>query len=458
MIFDPSIFRAYDMRGIYPSQMNEKVAYAAGQAFVSVTGAKKVAVGRDVRATGVSLQNAMIQGIVDAGADAINIGVISTEMLYYAAGTLDCDGGLSVTASHNPSQWNGIKCIGKNAAPMTRDDQLGEMYEFIQSSRRLEQFEKGTVHEVNILPEYITYLEKFTPTISQPIRIVANPNFGANGKVVDGVTSSLPLTIKRLNWNEDGTFPKGTPDPSLPKNRREICELVVSEKAHFGVAWDADADRCFFYDEKGRAIHSYYVSAMLIKHFLGEEPGQAIVVERRLTWANIDAIKEGGGKHVFTKVGHSYIKRSMRENNAIFGGESSGHFYFRDFFYCDNGIIPFLVLLKLFSEHISSGGVVSDLHDYYLEHYPISQEMNYITDKAEAIMTDAAATFSDAEQDTSEGLSIEYSDWRINIRRSATEPVMRVNIEARNQTEMDAKKEELHTYFTEHGAMLRDDE
>lgn len=458
MIFDSSIFRSYDIRGIYPDQINEDVAYATGQAFVAVTGAKNVVVGRDVRSSGVSLQQAVIRGILDAGANAINIGVISTEMLYFAAGTLDCDGGLSVTASHNPPEWNGIKSIGKGATPMTRDEKLGEIYEFIQSGKIVKAEHCGTVSEVDVLEDYVKFLQPFLPNLRQTLKLVANPNFGANGKVVDKILSSLPLDVTRLNWNEDGTFPKGTPDPSLPKNRKELTELVVSDQAHFGVAWDADADRCFFYDEKGRAIHSYYTTALQIKYFLEKEPRSTIVAEPRLTWANTAAITEGGGTEVYTKTGHTYIKQSMRANNAVFGGESSGHFYFRDFFYCDNGLIPFLIVLGLFAEEIEKGGSVSALHDYYLENYPISGEMNYITEKAEEIMSDIAQKYSDADQDTLEGISIEYPEWRVNVRRSATEPVMRVNIEARNPEELALRIKELSTYFESFGAKLRNDE
>jgi phosphomannomutase len=332
MTYDQSIFRAYDMRGTYPDQMNEAVAYAAGQAFVQVMGAKKVAVGRDVRATGVSLQEALIKGITEAGADVIEIGVISTEMLYFAAGSLDCDGGLSVTASHNPAQWNGIKLIGKDALPITREEKLGEIYAFINAGTVITGERTGTVEHIDLLPRYAEYLQKFVPANLPQLKIAVNPNFGANGKVVDAATAHLPLEIARLNWNEDGTFPKGTPDPMLPKNRAEVEALIVSEKANFGVAFDADADRCFFYDEQGRWFHGYYVTAMLIDHFLKEEPGGTAIIERRLVWANYDAAKENGGTAVLSLTGHGYFKKSMRDTKAIFGGEMSGHFYYRDFF------------------------------------------------------------------------------------------------------------------------------
>lgn len=458
MIYDQSIFRAYDVRGLYPSQMNEKVAYAAGQAFVHVMEAKRVAIGRDVRATGVSLQQAMIQGVIDAGAVALDIGVVSTEMLYFASGELDCDGGLSVTASHNPAEWNGFKCVGKGGVPLVKEGKLGELYDFIQSNRKIEQFEKGSVEKVDLLPLYVDYLKKFVPADLPTLKVVANPNFGPNGKVVDRLVEGLPLDIVRLNWEENGTFPKGTPDPMLLKNRREIMERVVQENAHFGAAWDADADRCFFYDEKGRWFNGYYISALLIKHFLGQEPGAAIIAERRLTQANIDAAKEGDGKIIYSRTGHGYIKKAMRDNHAIVGGEASGHYYFRDFFSCDNGLITFLTILGIFADEIKKGGTVSNLLDHYLEKYPISGELNYTTPRAKEIIELVREKYADSQQDMSDGLSLDYPEWHLSLRSSSNEPVLRMNIEARNQAELDARLHDMQELLTKEGAELRNDE
>ncbi|MEI6477522.1 MAG: phosphomannomutase/phosphoglucomutase [bacterium] len=458
MIYDPSIFRAYDVRGIYPGQMNEKVAYAAGQAFVQVMGAKRVLVGRDVRSTGPSLQAAAIEGIRDAGATAIDIGVISTEMLYFASATLDCDGGLSITASHNPAEWNGFKCVSKNGIPLTRDEKLGEIYDFIQSSRSIEQFEKGKLETVDLLPAYSEYLHKFLPADLPMLSIVANVNFGANGKVVDAAVAPLTeLTVSRLNWNEDGTFPKGPPDPMQAKNRAELCQQIIDEGADFGVAWDADADRCFLYDEKGRWFHGYYISAFLVKHFLEENPGATAVVERRLAWANIDAAKEAGGKTEYSLTGHGFFKRTMREFDAVFGAETSGHFYFKDFWYCDNGMLTFLTALKIFGKHIKGGGTVSDLLDYYLEHYPISGELNFTTDMGKEIIKKATTKYSDAKQDLADGISAEYPDWRLNLRLSNGEPLMRMNLEARSQEKLKEAQDELMQFLTAEGAQLRNE-
>jgi phosphomannomutase len=457
MIFDHSLFRAYDIRGTYPNHMNEQVAYAAGQALVRVMGAKNVVVGRDVRASGLSLVDSMIRGITDAGANAINVGVISTEMLYYAAATLECDGGMSITASHNPSQWNGIKFIGAQAVALTKEDKLGEIYDHMNSGEKISEFTKGTVSEQNLLPGYTSFLKRFTPENTPQMKIVANVNFGANGKVVDAALQGLPIELIKLNWEEDGTFPKGTPDPLLPSNYKEITSLVQSEHAAFGVAWDADADRCFFYDEKGRFFHGYYITALLIEHFL-KAGGKKVVCERRLTWANVSAAKDNGGEVVWSRTGHGYIKHAMRSNDAVFGGETSGHYYYKDAFFCDNGLVTFLIVMDIFAKEIAAGRTVSSILDHYMEDYPISlEELNYITEDAATIIQAAAEKYPDAEQNHEDGLSVEYAMWRFNLRMSSNEPVLRLNFEARTREELETRKTELTSFIEGFGAKLRND-
>jgi phosphomannomutase len=456
--FDPSIFRAYDMRGTYPDQMNEEVAYAAGQAFVSVMGAKTVVVGRDVRGSGVELMDAVIRGATDAGADVIAIGVISTEMLYFAAATLDCQGGMSLTASHNPKEWNGIKFIGPGAQPLTRDEKLGEIYEQMQHAPAVHAAVKGTVRELDLTKEYIAYLQQFVPADLPSLKVVANVNFGANGQYVDALAATLPLDLVRLNWEQDGTFPKGTPDPLLPKNRAEICARIVTEQAAFGVAWDADADRCFFYDEQGRFFHGYYITALLIRHFLALESGAKAIGERRLLWANLAAAQAAGGELVLSRTGHGYIKQAMRANQAVFGGESSGHYYYRDYFFCDSGLVTFLVVLGIFAEELRAGRSVSALLDTYLEQYPISlDELNYTAQDAAGIIKDAAEKYSDGEQNHEDGLTVDLPDWHFNLRSSSNEPVLRLNLEAKTPALRDAHLAEMRTFIESFGAVLRDD-
>ena len=455
--YDPSIFRAYDVRGIYPTQMNEQVAYAAGQAFVVITGAKRVVVGRDVRSTGESIQAALIQGVRDTGATAIEVGVISTEMLYFAAGTLDCDGGMSVTASHNPAEWNGIKFIGQGAIPLTREGQLGEIYDFIRSGREIKQFEPGPLEHEDLLSGYIAFLKKFTPTDLPPLKVVINTNFGANGKIVDKALEGLPIEVTRLNWPEDGTFPKGTPDPLLPKNRIELSETIVREGANFGVAFDADADRAFFYDEQGRPFHGYYIGALLSSYFLKNEPGATIVYDPRLTWAVEAAVAEGHGTAYLSKTGHGYIKQSMRAQHAIYGLENSGHFYYRDFFGCDCGMLTFLLVAKLFGEQIKAGHAVSEILDQYQEQFPSSDELNYITDKAIEIVGAFKEKYANAKIGTLDGVSIEYPDFRFNVRLSNNEPIMRLNLEAKTPELLTEKLAEVNAFIESYGATLRND-
>jgi phosphomannomutase len=460
--FDSSIFRAYDIRGIYPSQINKEVAYAAGQAFVKVKGAKKVVVGRDVRPSGIELQQAAIQGILDAGAEVIEIGVISTEMLYFAAATLQCDGGMSLTASHNPAEWNGIKFIAEKAIPLTKDGDLGKIYQEMQNGEPSVVENPGSISHLDLLPEYKYFLRQhFVPKLlpERPLKIVANTNFGADGRIIDSVFEDLPLTWHKLNWPADGTFPKGAPDPMLPKNRQEISQMVIAKKADFGAAWDADADRVFFYDEKGRFFHAYYITALLIKHFLEIAKGATVVVEPRLIWANQAAAAENGGVLVFSRTGHGFIKAAMRANQAIFGGESSGHYYYRDFFYCDNGLVSFFTVWEIFAKTIKEGGKVSELLDYYLQNYPISlEEMNYLTTRADEIATAAKAKYADGVLTEIDGISIEYPEWRFNLRMSSNEPVLRLNVEARNQAELELRKKELMELIEGFGAQLRNDD
>lgn len=457
MPFDKSLYRAYDIRGIYPSVIHEEFAYLCAQAFARVMEAKKVAVGRDVRTSGASMQQAAIQGLVDMGVEVLDLGVISTEMLYFASGTLDIDGGFALTASHNPREWNGFKFVGKKGQPLVREGKLGEIYADVDTATPVKVETPGTVTPTPLLEQYAEYLQRYVPADLPALKLVGNVNFGANGKFVDAAIATHPIEMIRLNWNEDGNFPKGTPDPLLPSNRKEISERIVTEGAHFGVAWDADADRCFFYDEKGRSFAGYYINALLIEHFLTREPGAAVVVEPRQIWATEAAAAAGGGTAVTSRTGHGFIKATMRQANAIFGGENSGHFYYRDFWYCDNGIITFLTVLGIFAEQIKRGGTVSELLDKYKTDYPASEELNFITDDAKGIIAALQARHPDAELSQIDGVSLAEGDWRCNLRMSQNEPVLRLNVEARTPGALEAREADLLAFILGHGASLRDD-
>ena len=457
MPFDTSLYRAYDIRGIYPSVINEEFAYICAQAFARVMQAKKVAVGRDVRTSGASMQKAAMQGLVDLGVEVLDLGVISTEMLYFASGILDIDGGFALTASHNPREWNGFKFVGKKGQPLVREGKLGEIYADADAATPQKVATPGTVTETPLLAQYAEYLQQYVPADLPALKLVGNVNFGANGKFVDAAIAKLPIELIRLNWNEDGNFPKGTPDPLLPSNRKEICERIVTESANFGVAWDADADRCFFYDEKGRAFAGYYINGLLIEHFLKREPGAAVVIEPRQIWATEAAALVGNGKAVTSRTGHGFIKATMRQANAIFGGENSGHFYYRDFWYCDNGIITFLTVMGIFAQQIKSGGTVSQLLDDYMSRYPASEELNFITSDAKGIIAGLQARYPNAELSQIDGVSLAEGNWRCNLRMSQNEPVLRLNVEARTPEALAEHEADLLAYILGCGATLRDD-
>jgi phosphomannomutase len=459
MPFDPSLFRAYDIRGIYPSVIHEDFAYVCAQAFVKVMNAKTVLVGRDVRVSGPSMQAAAIRGLIDMGVKVIDLGEISTEMLYFASGYLEgVDGGFASTASHNPREWNGFKFVGKAGQPLTREDKLGEIYDEIKKEQRFKSETPGTIEKIDLCDAYAEYLKQYVPKNVPNLKIVGNVNFGANGRFVDAALGHLPeVSMVRLNWNPDGTFPKGTPDPLLPSNRKEVTARIQSESADFGVAWDADADRCFFYDEQGRAIPGYYINAMLISHFLESEPGASFVIEPRQLWATESAAQLGGGKTVISRTGHGFIKAMMRESGAIFGGENSGHFYYRDFWKCDNGIITFLTVLDVFSKKIASGGKVSEILDAYREKYPASEEINFITDRAAEIIEGLKSRHADASLSTIDGVSLDAGEWRCNLRMSQNEPVLRLNVEAKTPAGLAEREKDLVGYIESFGAHIRDD-
>jgi phosphomannomutase len=419
-----------------------------------------VIVGRDVRVSGPSLQKSAIQGLLDMGVKVIDLGEISTEMLYFASGYLEgVDGGFAQTASHNPREWNGFKFVGKAGLPLTREDKLGEIYEQIKKEEKFTSETPGTLETIDLCDAYAEYLKKFVPQSLPKLKIVGNVNFGANGRFVDAALAKhLPdVEMVRLNWNPDGTFPKGTPDPLLPSNRIEIEARIQSESADFGVAWDADADRCFFYDEKGRAIPGYYINAMLITYFLSVEPGASFVIEPRQIWATEAAAEKGGGKTVVSRTGHGFIKAVMRSSGAIFGGENSGHFYYRDFWKCDNGIITFLTAMGIFGKKIADGGKVSEILDAYRVAFPASEEINFITDRAKEIIDGLQGRHPEATVTTIDGVSLETPTWRCNLRMSQNEPVLRLNVEAKTPAGLTEREADLIAYIEGFGAKIRDD-
>ncbi|MCL5410951.1 MAG: phosphomannomutase/phosphoglucomutase [Patescibacteria group bacterium] len=446
--FDPAIFKAYDIRGIYPNQIDNDIAYAMGQGYASVIKpAKPVVIGCDVRLHSEELKDAMIQGLVDAGIDVVDIGLISTEMIYFATGYYGYGGGIQVTASHNPAEWHGAKMVREKAEPISSETGLFEIRDFVASGEKIVFDKKGTITKKNVLDDFCNYVLTWIDAKKiNPLKLVYNPNFGFEGKVLNRIMeiSKLPLTLIPLNAEPDGNFPKGRPDPFVPENREETIALIKKEKPDLGVAWDADADRVFFFLEDGRFLDSYFTNTLLIKYMLEKHPASKVVYDPRYTWALIDTTKNSGGTPILERVGHAFIKARMRKEDAVFSGESSGHTYYRDFWYADSGIIPLLQILEIMSKE---GKPLTTLLAETLNKYFITGEINFTTEKGKEIMAKAENEYSDSEISKIDGVSCEYSDWRFNLRCSNTEPLLRLNLEAKSAKLLEEKKNEILNFI-----------
>ncbi|HYE22692.1 MAG TPA: phosphomannomutase/phosphoglucomutase [Verrucomicrobiae bacterium] len=441
---DPAIFKAYDIRGIYPEQINEDTVYRTAQAYAKFVSPKVVALGRDVRLSGEKLWEAAKNGLVDHGVDVIDVGVISTDMLYFAVANYRYDGGITISASHNPKEYNGMKLVRKDAIPISGDSGIKDIKDMVLAEYAYKSDIKGNVETKDILQDY---LDKCLSVIDvksiQNFKVVANAMFGP--AVQNVMKMNLPIELIPLNEVPDGNFPKGQPDPLQEQNREETIELIKEKQADFGVAWDADADRFFLFDQNGRFIPGYYITAFLGEYFVTKNSGGKVIFDARLTWANQEKIRDAGGVPIVNKAGHSFFKERMRQEDALFAGEMSGHFYFKDFFYADNGLIPFLILLQIFSE---TGKSVAEIFEPYFENYPISGELNSkLSDPSQVkfILDRIEAQYAGSRIDKIDGLSIEFADWRANIRGSNTEPVIRLNVEARSPKVLREKTGEILT-------------
>lgn len=430
-----SIFKAYDVRGIYPDQINESIVKQIGIAYATINKPKVVAVGQDVRAHGADLKEALIDGLTSAGVDVVDIGVITTDQLYFAVGHYKYDGGISVTASHNPSEYNGLKFSERGGAPISSEG-LIELREFSNKDAPASKSQPGTVSKKGIIDDYIKHVLAYAgekPTT--PVKLVVNANFGAVGRVVDILAERLNLELTRLNWEQDGSFPKGPPNPLLPENRDETIELIKATKPDFGVAWDADADRVFFFTGSGIFIPSCYIIALLAPEILKKHPGANIVHDLTTSWVMDEAIKDAGGKPVTGRTGHTFIKALMREVDAPFAGESSGHYYFRDCFYADNGILPLLLVLNLIK---NTGKSLEQLVEPLMSAYVVSGEINFTVKDAPSVVASIEQEFSGQGQiDKTDGLVIESKEWRFSIRSSNTEPLLRLNAESKGQNSLN---------------------
>ncbi|MBI1937765.1 MAG: phosphomannomutase/phosphoglucomutase [Ignavibacteriales bacterium] len=442
-----SSFKAYDIRGKVPSELNAELAYKIGRALVKYLGCKSVVIGRDVRKSSPELAEALSKGLTDAGSDVFDLGLCGTEMIYFGTPFLNADGGVMITASHNPPEYNGLKFVKKGSVPMGYDSGLNEIEKMVLQNDLGEiSAQKGKVIGKDIMKEFIDSLQKFYKADKMnPLKVVVNAGNGCVGPALDVLEKFLPVQLIKVFHEPDSNFPNGVPNPLLPENRQPTIDAIKKHNADLGVAWDGDYDRCFFFDENGNFIEGYYIVALLAKSILKTNPGEKIIHDPRLTWNTIDEVERANGKAVLSKSGHAFIKQKMREVNGIYGGEMSAHHYFRNNFYSDSGLIPFVLILQLMSDENAK---LSELVGEMVKAYPCSGEINStIADPASKIKA-IKEKYSDGIINELDGVSVEYPDWRFNVRMSNTEPLIRLNVEARNDGKlMQAKTEELLNFI-----------
>lgn len=429
-------FKAYDIRGKLGTELNEEIAYKIGRAYGQIYQPKKIVVGCDIRLSSEDLKQATIKGLNDAGVDVLDLGMTGTEEVYFGAFHLDVQGGIEITASHNPMDYNGMKLVRENARPIGADSGLKDIRLLAESGNFNEVITKGKTERYNILPEYIDHLMSYIdPVKIRPLKLVMNAGNGAAGHVVDAIEAkfkqlNLPVELIKIHNDADGTFPNGIPNPILVENRDSTRNAVIEHHADMGIAWDGDFDRCFLFDEKGQFIEGYYIVGLLAQAFLLKQSGEKIVHDPRLVWNTFDVIEQYQGEAIQSKSGHSYIKEKMREHNAVYGGEMSAHHYFRDFAYCDSGMIPWLLAISVLSE---TQQTLSSLVEGMIEKFPCSGEINFKVADTQATIQKIFDHFADQNPaiDETDGVSLNFGAWRLNVRASNTEPLLRLNIESR---------------------------
>jgi phosphomannomutase len=445
MKLNPEIFKAYDVRGTYPDQVHEDAARAIGTAFVAYLGAQTIGVGRDMRLSSPALAAAFIDGASAQGVEVIDYGMIPTDVLYFAVASDGLDGGVEITASHNPKQYNGMKMVRREAFPLSGDAGISDIREMIAADRLPPAATvRGRVREWNVVVPYVEHVLSFIDSsLIRPFNVVLDAGSGMAGLIAPRLFHNLPCKTTQLCFAIDGRFPNHEANPLIEENRRDIVERVVADGADIGIAWDGDADRCFFIDGAGDFVPGDFVTALLAEAFLLKHPGATIIYDLRASHAVKDVVERYGGKSLMNRVGHAFFKRRMRETNAIFGGEVTGHYYFRDNFYADNGFIPALLILELMSK---KGQSLRELLEPLRQRYFISGEINTKLQSMDAVpakLEEIAAKYADGEQYKLDGISIEYPDWHFNVRASNTEPLLRLNLEAATPAMMEDKRDEV---------------
>jgi phosphomannomutase len=442
-VLDPKVFKAYDVRGIYPLELDEDGARAIGRAYVEQFSPERIAVGRDMRLSSPSMAAALIEGAASAGADVLDIGLVGTEMLYFAVGENGLDGGVMVTASHNPKEYTGMKIVRGGALPVGGDSGLLDVRDrALSEGQSLGRGPEGHVEALDIWPAFVERVLSFIdPAALKPLKVVIDAANGMAGRMLPTVLERLPIEAVPCYFEPDGSFPNHEPNPLLPENREFIVRKTLEEHADLGVAFDGDADRCFFVDDTGEFVPGDFATALFAQNVLEKEPGATVIYDVRASWAVPEEIERAGGTAVVNRVGHAFIKERMREVGAAFAGEVSGHYYFRDFSQADTGVVPFLVMLEL----ISKGGMkLSELLRPFRERYFITGELNTPVADVQAKLAELEGRFgSEGPVSHLDGLSVEAEDWHFNVRPSNTEPLLRLNLEARSQNLMERKRDEV---------------
>lgn len=437
-------FKAYDVRGKVPSELNEDIAYRIGRAYAEFFNPRQVAVGRDVRLSSDLLFESLCNGLMDSGVDVLDLGVCGTEQVYFAAFHLSLDGGIMITASHNPMDYNGLKFVKENAKPVSGDNGLDNIRLLAENNQFKNPAHKGSMIQTDLSEAYVQHLLSYVRDLEnlQPFKIVVNSGNGVSGPVVDLLEKFLPFEFIKVQHEPDGRFPNGIPNPLLPECRQDTIDAIHEHNADFGVAWDGDFDRCFLFDGNGRFIEGYYIVGLLGVQMLKQNPGDRIIHDPRLTWNTQEMVAENGGIAVQSKTGHAFMKETMRRENAVYGGEMSAHHFFRDFGYCDSGMVPWLLIAEMMSEQAKS---LAQLVDERIVAFPVSGEINSTVDNAKSVINKILNHFKDEDYqlDETDGIGLDFANWRFNIRSSNTEPLLRLNVESRADIALMQEKRDL---------------
>ena len=437
-------FKAYDARGKVPNELNEDIAYRIGRGYAEFLKPSKVAVGRDVRLSSDSLFVALTNGLMDSGVEVLDLGICGTENVYFAAFHLSLDGGIMITASHNPVDYNGFKFVRENAKPLSGDSGLEKIRELAEQSNFTTSPKRGEMIQTDLSEAYIQHLLSYLkqPENIKPLRVVVNSGNGVAGPVIDLLEKRLPIEFIKLQHEPNGNFPNGIPNPLLPEGRGPTIEAILEHDADLGIAWDGDFDRCFLFDADGRFIEGYYIVGLLGAQILKLNPGEKIVHDPRLIWNTQIMAQQNQGSTIQCKAGHAFIKEAMRKENAIYGGEMSAHHYFRDFGYCDSGMIPWLLLTEMMSDQNKT---MAQLVDERIEAFPVSGEINKTVGNAQLTIDNVMKEFEgqNYELDTADGVGVSFAEWRFNIRSSNTEPLLRLNVETRGDIKLMEEKRDL---------------